>query len=1380
MKKMKSLFLSVALGFTGFMMPVYADTGITDADFETYGLFEYDGLPYHILEDGTVEICSVPHVMGKYDSGNNIKQENVVIPAEVFHNGQVYRVTAIGDNTFNGCTGLSTVSIPEGVVRIGYQAFYNASNVQWPDMPSSLKEIAGNCFYMCRNLDKIVLPEGLTTLWQGCFTRTFDMGGHLDVIEFPGSLTELKDEWNGFPNICSDRRAGDVDKIVFRANEYWEPLKFSFSTFSRGVNCKEVEINRDLINYDEQWNKVNFSSINGLETLRFGSQVTEVPDMSGCTTLTAIYCESATPPAGAILPADAVGKITLTVPEPYIRAYKNDPVWGTLIEDTVEPSPVNGYVDITKAAYVVGEGANSGAVMITWNDGPRKGVDNLIYGVRFDSGATPRDIIDSVVSHDSRLYDIDGKGYAYDNMDTGYLDEKYDHYAVNDTDFVWNIYGDENPADGSVIYLCYEARDKDTSVVPDAPRYPFYIPEESVLGARFPEHYEMPIADDMIIPIWARTGGVDGLYAYVTWNAYPFDVCDPHENGRAYMKVDFGYVKFNNGISRYVPQPMDVMASVTLTKSSFISGSSGAEFPSVTSEKIPMKIVGPEKPIIRIKDTIVNVIGSLTGDLKDLVEYEPADATYTKFFLEVYDDNYEAHPFYRQDVFPAPWTDEATDYPGYDYWLGQFTVSGSAKPRIFNLKYFYGLEEQGDNVYVQKDGVEGLLSFDITTNPVKAVSLEGDYQYDIIVNCHDILPLRTKAMPASANQGVAMSIENATVENMANAYGVSGYMPDGQTLGKFTELVTYRPGEFDLVLTSVENSNVKRTYHVIVKDLETTDLPDDYNDGTLWLNEEWFTHKNGSFNYLTSPEIESDEEIVYRPYEKVNDNAGFGATSQYGMIFADKLFVMSKQEHDRGDIRAQVGGRLVVADATTLKTIATFTEIGGDGRACVGVGPHKAYIGHHAGVRVLTWDDDNNMTLADSDIAGIGNTTAGDNSSIGGNQALYNQQTGDMVATADKVFILQQGIGLHVIDAATDQLIRTIDDKKIGALTQSADGMLWYATATDASAGHSMLHCIDPSSMEEVKMPTEVPGVIATGWGAWRSNNFFSAKDRQMLFWNGSESSIVSSGSTIYAWDTESDASALKPIYSFEGVKGVSESLNQQVYASMRYDDRCGAVLFATTTSPSANYRYNWLNFFNVDDNSLKSVRLKDYYWFPAMPIFPDAYAPEMEEIDDVELMIDGTPSEIMINATDPDNIDANIRYSLVDQPESLDAENSPVDIALTGNKLTLTPMAVGSKSFGIAVESNGKISTHIVNVTVKNTTIVESVNVNGMRVWTSGHDIMVYGTAGVNFRLFDSLGNIVDSFRNDNGEYVRHTDVPAGVYIITGDNGFAKKVVIK
>lgn len=742
-------------------------------------------------------------------------------------------------------------------------------------------------------------------------------------------------------------------------------------------------------------------------------------------------------------------------------------------------------------------------------------------------------------------------------------------------------------------------------------------------------------------------------------------------------------------------------------------------------------------PVTKIEDKMVYVTVSMPPTpIASLVSYYPADADNTDF-----------------DLTPL-----IMDTPD------KYVISGNtievlpgAKDAIFTV------------TYRMNPRIEGLLGFTISDNPVTGVSLAGVEGDELTLEVHDILALRTEVTPAnSTNKVVSFKIENASAENMANAYSVGGSE-------KFTELVTYRPGTFDLVLTAVENAAVTRRYHVTVNPL----LPDgdtgDYTEGTFWLNEEWFTHKNGSISYLRNPLPTEESEILYHAYSRNNDDACFGATSQYGMVFADKLFVMSKQDNDAGDIRHNGGGRLVVADANTLRRLASFDEIGGDGRACVGVDARKAYIGTHSGIRTLTWDN-GVFTLSPANIAGINNDTEGDSSDIGNNQALYNKQIGDMVKAGAYVFAIQQGVGVHVIDTATDTPVGLIEDTGVQGITQTADGHVWFATSTNAASGHSMLREIDPQSAEVIS-ETEVPGVISCSWGSWRSTSFFASKSDNTLFWNGGSAGITSSGGTIYRWNTAEDATDLQPLYVLPKKEGTFPDVYQQMYATMRYDDRTGAILFATTTAPSGNYRYNWLNFIDSESGEeISSVRLKDYYWFPSIPIFPDVYAPRFNTIEPVAL--DNEEDEYILPldglAYDNDNIDYNVTVSRVTDNSNRSALplEEIADVTEKDGVITIRPRKIGESELVLRAESNGRETYAYVPVSVSVNSGIGDITAATRTISIIGDKVILKGFDGETFIVTDLAGAVQSSFTAHGDECKVTLMLGKGVYVITADDG--------
>ncbi len=148
--------------------------------------FEVDGIYYKILsgEDKTVAVT--------YEGSNGSTYSDeytgtVSIPESVTYNGTTYSVTSIGDWAFDGCTGLTSITIPNSVTSIGKMAFDRCNFLEevhisdiaaWCDIifADNPLEKAHNLYLNGELVTDLVIPDGVTVIaskaFYGCTSLT--------------------------------------------------------------------------------------------------------------------------------------------------------------------------------------------------------------------------------------------------------------------------------------------------------------------------------------------------------------------------------------------------------------------------------------------------------------------------------------------------------------------------------------------------------------------------------------------------------------------------------------------------------------------------------------------------------------------------------------------------------------------------------------------------------------------------------------------------------------------------------------------------------------------------------------------------------------------------------------------------------------------------------------------------------------------------------------------------------------------------------------------------------------------------------------------------------------------------------------------------------
>lgn len=502
----------------------------------------------------------------------------------------------------------------------------------------------------------------------------------------------------------------------------------------------------------------------------------------------------------------------------------------------------------------------------------------------------------------------------------------------------------------------------------------------------------------------------------------------------------------------------------------------------------------------------------------------------------------------------------------------------------------------------------------------------------------------------------------------------------------------------------------------------------DYTQGVFFVNEDWYGHQNSTVNFLTN-----DGEWIYRVVQKENPGVELGCTNQYGAIYGDRFYLIAKQDKDPGASIA--GGRLTICDAKTMKVLKQFANISvdgngnsnADGRGFLGVDEHKGYVGTSNGIYVLDLDE--------LELRGV--VTGSEN-----NQ-LYDGEVGNMVRVGDRVFAVHRDKGLLVINPATDQVeqvIEGIDGWGFGSVVLSKDGNLWLSLASTSGSGaaDTRIMKVSPYTLqtEVINLPEGIYGP-ANSWYAWTPDCFCASQQQNVLYWNGGNSSWFS-GYTVYKYDI--DKNEFSTYIDYNG-----DPDGWQIYGcSFRVSpegDEAYVSLFKGFGDPTYVVRK-----YDADGHQLAEYPMIQNYWFPSLPVFPDNAEPVVTNPDAVNMTLDAPVKVSLENiATDADNMDA----AIVKTVKSV-SDESVLKAEIQNGDLVVTPLSEGNATVTLGINSNGKLAEASVDITVTGGTGIEM----------AGEDMQ------------PKLHYSVDGKRVDASQ--------RGLHVIRMQNGHTRKIVVR
>ena len=590
-------------------------------------------------------------------------------------------------------------------------------------------------------------------------------------------------------------------------------------------------------------------------------------------------------------------------------------------------------------------------------------------------------------------------------------------------------------------------------------------------------------------------------------------------------------------------------------------------------------------------------------------------------------------------------------------------------------------------------------------------------------------------------------------------------------------------------------------------------IAQNYTNGVYVLNEDWYGHNNSTLNFW-NPETETIDYLIMQMAN--NYEYSLGCTAQYGQLYGDFIVITGKQDKDPGEPGDMKSGRVAILHKNTLKPVGDEVhplisvnendKSDADGRGVCFVDNKKFYVGTSNGIYVFKWNEQGKIFTWDSEkiIPGTENNliTGDEVSNADGLGPLYQNQIGMMHRTQDYVFAIKQDLGVLVINPETDEII-TIIEGCFSTMAQSKDGDIWvgvnyqeegnednlnypYGWNGDAWNG-SQLMCIDQYTLETKKVRIDTGG-IPQSWYAWTAGSLTASETENALYFVYTDPSLGQinwfRNCVLYRFNI--DAIDWNNIDLTNPDEAYAEGACEEIYDSS-FDDlyfyggalQCNPKdgnLYASFYVGENIATQEWIYaILNPEGEMIQYQEPIKRYWYPAMFIFPDNEAPIVEDFDDV-IIEDKNSVEITLADKVNDN---DSRNAAIVKSVSNIADESIVKAEIIKGNLVLTPLKRGNTTVEIAFNSNGKVVTQKVNISVTaNISSVDIIDVERANVFAVSGNIMITGIdTPQQVEIFNAQGSLVKSAIVNNGEQITGL-VKGNLYIVKISNQSYKIVL--
>ena len=326
-----------------------------------------DGIRYDLVAE-TKQATVIEKSSGKYSG-------EVVIPESVEHEGATYSVTSIGDDAFEYCSDLTSVTIPNSVTSIGKYAFDGCYGLTSVTIPNSVTSIGEWAFEGCARLTSVnitdiaawcnidfgnfcshpfsrnalsdahhlylngeevkdlVIPDCVTSIGD----YAFEYCNGFTSVTIPNSVTSIGEyvfyECRGLTSVtigngvtsirgyvfsnCNSLTSVNITDIAAWCNidfEYGDsnPLRYAHHLYVNGEEVKDLFIPNSVTSIEDY----AFIGCSGLTSVTIPNSVTSIGDraFASCSGLTSVTIGNSVTSIGDFAFYDCSGLTSVTIP----------------------------------------------------------------------------------------------------------------------------------------------------------------------------------------------------------------------------------------------------------------------------------------------------------------------------------------------------------------------------------------------------------------------------------------------------------------------------------------------------------------------------------------------------------------------------------------------------------------------------------------------------------------------------------------------------------------------------------------------------------------------------------------------------------------------------------------------------------------------------------------------------------------------------------------------------------------------------------------------------------------------------------------------------------------------------------------------------------